>query len=372
LSDFLSKLLPTLVDPLPEDFNLFDVMHHGTHEKQLSNIFAWLLSVDGTHNLGDRFLRCFLDEVNLRLVAKGNDPVAYERFFVEQEQNTMSTRKGADIADIVLRGTGAVFVIENYYISDGHGHDYCAYMKYGESVAGGRSVVVMLCAIEDKSLLQGGWKRAPVITYANLFRRLFDVIDTDANYPIENPEQYGFLGQMKKHFLKGKQVNDDTSLEFIKVLCETGEARRYGYREGETSFAEFAESKALLNRVKQTLKAYLQSNLGRLNEKLDEYVFDSTNIGFVGIYQWDVRLKSQGKDTLFVLFGPSAWADNELDVYKSWDVKIDEPDYSCLFIGDPRRRRLIQSSVTMEEVLNGLAPEDTRLLDEIVSAVHQG
>lgn len=55
--------------------------------------------------------------------------------------------------------------------------------------------------------------------------------------------------------------------------------------------------------------------------------------------------------------------------YKSLEVRIDEPDYSRLVIGYERSRELRQSSMTMEDILKGLAPDDTRLLDEIVSAV---
>ncbi|MGO2186450.1 MAG: PD-(D/E)XK nuclease family protein, partial [Brevibacterium aurantiacum] len=42
-------------------------MHQGTHEKQLSNIFAWLLTVDGTHGLEDKFQQTFITRVNGRV-----------------------------------------------------------------------------------------------------------------------------------------------------------------------------------------------------------------------------------------------------------------------------------------------------------------
>ena len=348
------------------------------HEKQLSNAFAWLLNVEGSHQLEDRFLRCFLDEVNVRLRADGLPPVPHERFIVDQEQNTRSTRLGADIADIVLRGERTALVIENYHISDGHGHDYQAYYDFGASLVEGVSVVVMLCEIRDDSLLKDGWKSAPVVTYSTLLNRLFDDIGADPAYRRDNPEQYWFLSQMKQHFLKGKRVNDDTSLEFIKVLCETGEARRYGTKDAASFFADslrdeaeqkFLESQALLNRLKKELQAYLDAHLGQLNDALGERFFDGTYVRFAGIYQWDVCLMRQGETTAYVLFGPSAWADNEQNKYKSWEVRIEDPDYSRLVIGYGPTKELRQSSVTMEEVLNGLPTEDIRLLDEIVSAV---
>lgn len=379
VGDVLNRVLPTLVVPWSsEEFNVFDVMHHGTHEKQLSNVFAWLLDEEGSHRLDDRFLSCFLDEVNVGLSTRGEAPVRLESFVVEQEQNTRSTREGADIADIVLRGERTALVIENYHISDGHGHDYKAYYDHGKGPMGGRSVVVMLCDIRDDSLLKDGWEHAVVVTYSNLLHRLFDDIGTDPNYPSAHPEQFWFLSQMKQHFLKGKRVNDDTSLEFIRVLCETGEARRYGTGGAAASFADFLrneaqqkfeESQALLNRLKKALQTYLDANLGRLNDALGESYFGGTYIRFQGIYQWDVSLLRDGEVTVFVLFGPSAWADNEVNKFESWEVRIDEPDYSRLVIGYGPNKELRQSSVTMEDILNGLAPDDTRLLDEIVSAV---
>ena len=43
LTDLTTALLPVLSRQSESQFNVFDVMHHGTHEKQLSNVFAWLL-----------------------------------------------------------------------------------------------------------------------------------------------------------------------------------------------------------------------------------------------------------------------------------------------------------------------------------------
>ena len=62
--EFVTRLLPVLAKKRHEDFNAFDVMRYGGYEKQLSDVFAWLLDADGTHKLGDAFLRIFIDEVN--------------------------------------------------------------------------------------------------------------------------------------------------------------------------------------------------------------------------------------------------------------------------------------------------------------------
>jgi len=57
----VTRLLPVLAKKPQEEFNVFDVMRYGGHERQLSDVFAWLLDADGTHKLGDAFLRIFIE-----------------------------------------------------------------------------------------------------------------------------------------------------------------------------------------------------------------------------------------------------------------------------------------------------------------------
>ena len=64
MNDFVTALLPSLSKSLSATFNIFRVMHHGTHEKQLSNVFAWLLAADETHGLGDKVQTAFVERVN--------------------------------------------------------------------------------------------------------------------------------------------------------------------------------------------------------------------------------------------------------------------------------------------------------------------
>ena len=42
----VTRLLPILAKRSEGEFNIFNVMHHGTHEKQISNAFAWLLDAN--------------------------------------------------------------------------------------------------------------------------------------------------------------------------------------------------------------------------------------------------------------------------------------------------------------------------------------
>src|SRR5699024_2311345 len=68
----------------------------GTHEKQLSNVFAWLLTADATHELGDAVQRAFLSRVNAGLPVDAHLPPAGYR--VVQEVDTRGDEEVADEA----------------------------------------------------------------------------------------------------------------------------------------------------------------------------------------------------------------------------------------------------------------------------------
>lgn len=76
MNNFVTALLPSLSQSLAEQFNIFRVMHHGTHEKQLSNVFVWLLDADATHEFGDKVQRAFLSRVNATRSVDSQLPVS--------------------------------------------------------------------------------------------------------------------------------------------------------------------------------------------------------------------------------------------------------------------------------------------------------
>ena len=171
MTDLPTALLPVLHRPLDVPFNVFDVMHHGTHEKQLSNVFRWLLETEGSHSLGDTFLRIFIEEVNRGLM-DCVDPFPLADYLVMQEVDTAApTERGQDIADLVLENDDAVIVVEHYFTSDGHGHDYQRYLRHSRR-DGRQGAVVLLCHERDSSLQTGGWQNASVVTYGGLLERL--------------------------------------------------------------------------------------------------------------------------------------------------------------------------------------------------------
>ena len=170
LNQMVTALVPSLSRSLAEQFNVFRVMHHGTHEKQLSNVFAWLLRVDGTHELGDAFQRLFVDQVNRSLPAGSQLPSSGYRV-VQEIDTSGQDALGRDIADIVLTSALASVVVENFESSDGHGHDYHGYLAHG-AAGGKQSVVVLLCARREGHRQINGWEQAVVVTYAELLQSL--------------------------------------------------------------------------------------------------------------------------------------------------------------------------------------------------------
>lgn len=388
--DLVTELIPVLTRPWGQrPFDLFEVLHHGTHEKQLSNLFAWLLKDDETHDLGDVPARILVDEINARREAV---PLDYGHFKIFQEQNTSESNDGADIADIVMVDTErrVAIVIENFHTSHGHGHSFAGYLEYGRRRAsGGVSVVVMLCATEDRTQLLDGWQNAAVVTYKSFVRKVCDYVDNLNGYPENHPAQFAFFKQMRAHFVKGEEVNDEASIEFVKQLCSVDEAALFGMTSqavAEEAFGEkikqefirrMAESRAMLFRVKSNLKLYCEGDLrNQLREESREDIFDGVKADLRGNYQWTARLvngaQSEGDEVLQICFGPTAWLHLE-DPWREFpalEVREPNPDFANLLIVDRHKTRAMQSAVTLGDVLEGL-DGDTRLADEIIAFLGQ-
>lgn len=378
-------MVPVLGRSTDPVFNVFDVMHHGLHEKQISNVFRWLLDKDGTHALGDRFIRIFAEAVN-RSTDQPFDPE--DGYWVRQEVNMSSTDDPDDIADIVLEGRHGVFAVENYFTSDGHGHDYGRYLAFSQA-GGKRGRVVLLCREINRHLLTQGWEHAAVVTYGDLIERLVGEVSGDHNYQRTNPAAYSFIEQAQRKFAQGAGMPDENNvLDFVVAMCATGEAGRYQIRPVDAATEQFAsdlaeqarvrfgEGRDLLQRTKASLRRFGADVLMRqLNVTLGEDFVHGVNAGYSGIYQWTINfetpsLEGAGMDgPLQVKFGPSAWHANERDT--TWRTVADRStvDYGHLFVARSGIHEIRQSDVTVEEALSGLAPDDTRLHDELVSLV---
>ena len=382
----VTRLLPILAKRSEDEFNIFNVMHHGTHEKQISNVFAWLLDTNGTHKLGDAFQKIFLGEVNDGR-RHGEPSIPDDEYSVEREVNTSDSAK-EDIADLVLLGneTRTVLVVENYYISSGHGHSYEGYRSYGDRV-GKRGVVVMLCEMADRDQLTCGWGNAAVVTYANLLEKLFNRIESDDHYRRSYPDQYTFFRHIHSRFAKGRRMGDDDLIKFVGVMCASGEAERFGRvpieaakgdlgeKLKEQAMARFDESRSLLQRVKERLKNFGQEVLkGQVNAALGSGYVTGVSANYAGSYQWTVNFRVAGAEGesepgFQLKFGPSAWYANEKDKNFKRTVSASAADYSCLFLTRSRTKEVCQSAVTLLEVLDGLRTDDFRLRDEIVRLI---
>lgn len=384
--DLVTALLPVLGGKLERGFNVFDVMHHGTHEKQMSNVFRWLLEAQGTHGLGDLFAALFIDEVNRALPSR--EPFPRDGYWVQQEVNTVLDAQPADIADIVLESASAVIVVENYFMSDGHGHSFDHYESY--ALRDGREgAVVLLCQEVDAHAQTHGWEKAAVVTYASLITQLLVLLKDNRAYQRDHPEAYSFLLQMEQRFVKGVGLMDDRGLiDFMATMCLTGDAARYRERHQDAAAEQFAadlaerardrfeEGRDLLRRLKLRLRNYISQSLRpQLSSTLGSHAVRHVNSRFSGIYQWSIVLDladaHASVSQVYLAFGPTAWF--VLEDSPQWaDVpRPAKPDYERLQLllatsAERTPLEVRESAVSLGEILGGLDTADSRLHDEIV------
>ena len=379
LDAMVTSLVPSLSRSLAEQFNVFRVMRHGTHEKQLSNVFAWLLREDATHGLDDAFQRVFVDHVNRSLPPESALPRSGYR--VLQEVDTSGPDAlGKDIADIVLNGPQVSIVVENFEASDGHGHSYPGYLAYGAQGAK-RSVVVLLCARRETHRQVDGWDQAVVVTYAELLEDLRALVTDDKSWRRRCPQQLFFLEQMFRHFLEGPAaMNIDDRIAFIRTMCETGEADRYGYRPqavaaqefanlvGQHALRQFEEGRSTLSELKGALRRYAQRTLmDQVNAALTRGRVVTVHARFVGTWEWCVTLeRADSESVIFLEFGPTAAAENARA-----PEPLHDPDYTKVFITRKATRQdsinhIAQTDVGLDEVLAGLSSDDVRLRDGVL------
>lgn len=379
LDRIVTALVPSLSRSLAAQFNVFRVMHHGTHEKQLSNVFAWLLDTEATHELGDAFQRIFLARVNAHLTPEEQVPAT--GYWVTQEVDTSGeAAAGRDIADIVLGSNVASVVVENFGSSDGHGHDYGGYLAYG-AAGGRRSVVVLLCGRREPYRQRHGWEQAVVVTYAELLGDLRAHIDGDKAWRRRHQKQRFFIDQLVDHFVEGPVVASlEDRIAFIQAMCETGESARYGHRPQAAAALEFAdqvaqharsqfdEGRTTLLEVKRSLRHYAEHTLkSQINEALGEERVTTVRAKYVGQWEWWITLTAADSSSVAgLVFGPTAATYNGVV-----PRPLTDPDFTKVFVltaAESAAERLIQTEVGMADVLVGLAAEDTSLRDAVLAA----
>ncbi len=389
--DLLTVLAPMLTHRPQRRFNVFDVMHHGTHEKQLSNVFAWLLRADATHGLGDAFQRIFIAEVNRGLVKDDRELIADQPFGVRQEVNTAPAGKPMDIADLVLDGDDTTIVIENYGVPDGHEHSYHGYLAYGAIQGPQNSVVVLLCENDFGGNLIEGWENAPVVLYATLLDRVYAHIQELPKYRSEYVEQYYFIENMHRHFTNRTALTMDRAglIEFVDALCRGGEAERFGQQRQdavarqladqlrEEAIQRYTEGRELLGEAKQVLRAYCDATLSQqVNETLG-HVLGKARTPWSGVHAWSVSIaphpdfadKAESTYVVHLVLGPSAWHAVNRGRWQNSEV---QPDFTRVLLLDDRTGgSVVPSGVSIVEVLEGLDADDRRLHDDLVSLLQR-
>ena len=163
--------------------------------------------------------------------------------------------------------------------------------------------------------------------------------------------------------------------------CETGESARYGYRPRDRVTQEFAdlvaeharrqfeESRITLASVKDRLRLFARTALvNQVNEQVEQGRIEKVVTRFVGQWEWCVELqRSDAQPTIFLEFGPTAVVENQ-----RVPEPIDDPDYSRVFVTlhDVERdsiARIVQTEVSLLEVISGLAQDDGRLRDAVLA-----
>ena len=192
---------------------------------------------------------------------------------------------------------------------------------------------------------------------------------------------------MIDHFVEGPAaVNLDDQLSFIQAMCETGESARYGYQAQDLAAQEFAElvaeharrqmedSRETLARVKAGLQGFARTTLtNQVNKKVETGQVQKVEANLKGIWQWCIALhRADAQPTILLVFGPTAVVKNE-----SAPELVSDPDYSRVFVtlktaGQQSLERIVQTDVSLGEVINGLSQDDDRLRDAVLAVAFGG
>lgn len=119
----LQKYIKNIKEEENSKFNIFKVLKLDNHEIRHSNFLAWLLNPNENHNLGDKFLKRFLEEANI-----DTSNIDTTSMNIKTEVCTNEQRR----IDLLLYTNDFVCVIENKYGSIEHGGQCQDYKKFIE------------------------------------------------------------------------------------------------------------------------------------------------------------------------------------------------------------------------------------------------
>lgn len=192
---------------------------------------------------------------------------------------------------------------------------------------------------------------------------------------------------MIDHFVEGPAaVNPDDQISFIQAMCETGESARYGYRPQDRAPQEFADlvaeharrqledSRKTPAAVKARLRSFARTTLTeQVNETADSGRVTKVEARQAGEWEWCVALyRADAQPTILLVFGPTAAVENE----RAPEL-VTDPDYSRVFVtleatGQQGLERIVQTDVSLGEVIHGLSHDDDRLRDAVLAVALGG
>lgn len=132
-------------------------------------------------------------------------------------------------------------------------------------------------------------------------------------------------------------------------------------------------SGSALARAKQILSSYCRATLReQVNDAMGAEVLGEVYGRRAGLYLWGVSFRSlpadqaaHGRDFVVHLeLGPTAWVALNRDQWKA--AGIADPDYTRIFILAEGSDKAVQSEVSLNDLIEGLATDDYRLRDEII------
>ena len=168
-------------------FNPFDVLRYADYEIRHSNVLAWLLQPDGTHGIGDAFLRDFTTALNEEARNQGVLPVPIPSSF---EPEDVGVERELHYVDITLFLTGkrtgksVVIAIENKmgesapeHVDQALGYDEMLREKYKAKYDVIQSVLLTTSATSDASergVIHVSWARISDIVKSIRERERFE------------------------------------------------------------------------------------------------------------------------------------------------------------------------------------------------------
>lgn len=319
--------------------NIFRILNISQQEIRHSNFLAWLLTPQGSHNLGDSFLKWFLKELFVDEKIGWSDTIKVEQYDLS---NANIYREYLNI-DILIEHKDFIIVIENKINSKEHSNQLGKYIKRIESQYKNRDLGFVILT-KDSSVPTN--ERYCSIDYSMIMDRLeilkelyFDSVSEKIKFYINdyieilkeeimedsdlikkaqevyknNQEALDFIFDHKPDNLLKIKDKVESTIEnegFLLQTCNKGKARfltsklaeidpktgKYGWKNKETFNFEIKYSEKVT--MKFVIAPGDENNRIVISEALRNIVNDNINISEPQGEKWLVFFKANSKKTV--------------------------------------------------------------------------